>query len=206
MNPRVVMAAWLLSIAAATSGCYSPLYTDRGALFGGLTGAGLGALVGDSVGDAAAGAAIGAGVGALTGAAVGEALDEIDARNRAEIAAQLGRPVQAGATSIDEVVAMSDSGVADQLIISHIRNNGVAGPLSAADVIHLHKQGVSTEVIQAMQSPPPRPVSIRRPGAPEPLIIEEHYYGPPPHRLYRPQRYRRHYHAPGPSWGFSFSS
>ena len=36
---------------------------------------------------------IGAGIGALTGSAIGGALDDIEARNRAEIAAQLGRPV-----------------------------------------------------------------------------------------------------------------
>ena len=78
------------------AGCQSPYYADRGALTGGLAGAGVGALVGNAVGETAGGAAIGAGIGALTGTAIGGALDDIEARNRAEIAAQMGRPGRPG--------------------------------------------------------------------------------------------------------------
>ena len=72
------------------AGCASPYRSDQGALFGGVTGAGVGALVGEAAHHPLAGAAIGAGVGAMTGAAVGNDLDQIEARNRAEIAARLG--------------------------------------------------------------------------------------------------------------------
>src|SRR5690348_1378189 len=71
-------------------GCQSPYHADQGALFGGLTGAGVGAVVGNAVGNPAAGALLGAGVGTVTGAAVGSSLDDIEARNRAQIAAQMG--------------------------------------------------------------------------------------------------------------------
>src|SRR5215467_11655369 len=84
----------------AVTGCHSPYYADQGALAGGLGGAGLGALVGSATGHAGAGAAIGAAAGALTGGAVGGALDDIDAKNRAQIAAQMHQQIAAGAVSI----------------------------------------------------------------------------------------------------------
>src|SRR5258708_32258344 len=81
-------------------GCASPFYTDRGALAGGLGGAGVGALVGEAVGHPGVGALVGAGVGTVTGAAVGSGLDEVQARNQAMIASQMGRPIAPGAVTI----------------------------------------------------------------------------------------------------------
>jgi hypothetical protein len=204
MSLRCVAA--LVGVALACAGCKSPYYADQGALFGGLTGAGVGALVGDSVGEAGAGAAIGAGVGALTGAAVGSSLDEIDARNRAQIAQQLGRPVSSGAVTVEEVIAMSQAGVAEPLIASHIRNNGVVAPPTTDDLLRLSSAGVPTSVIQAMQSPP-RPVAVA--PAPTPVIVEEYHYGPPPYYYHPHDHFHyRHRHRPRPhvGWGVSFSS
>jgi hypothetical protein len=184
--------------ALAALGCRSPYYADRGALFGGLTGAGVGALVGDATGNTAAGAAIGAGVGALTGAAVGDAMDEMEARTRAQIAQQLGRPVRTGAVSISDVVAMSQAGVDERLMVSHVRSSGVATPLSASDVIYLHQQGVKPSVIEAMQSPP----SVPPAPASAPVIVEEHHYAPPPY-YWRPYPYHYRHCHPHASWGFS---
>jgi len=182
------------------SGCRSPYHADRGALFGGLTGAGVGAIVGDAVGNAGAGAALGAGVGSLTGAAVGSSLDEIEARNRAQIEAQLGHPVRPGGATVDDIVAMTHAGVSERVMATHVKNNGVARPLGAEDLKYLTSQGVPEGVIQAMQSPPPP----RRAAVPSrPVIIEEHHYGPPP-IYYR--HYRRHHRRPRTTWGFSFSS
>src|SRR5215467_3933456 len=90
----------ILIAAAASAGCHSPYYADQGALAGGLGGAGLGAIIGSATGHAGAGAAIGAAAGALTGGAVGGALDDIDAKNRAQIAAQMHQQIAAGAVSI----------------------------------------------------------------------------------------------------------
>jgi len=196
----------LLLLVAA--GCQSPYYADRGALFGGLLGAGTGAIVGSAVHNPGAGAAIGAGVGALTGAAVGSGMDEIEAKNRAAIAAQMGREIPPGAVTIDDVIAMSRAGVAEDLIINHIRANGMVRPPNTQDLIALQQQGVSTRVIAAMQEPPPvrrEPVYVAEP-APAPVIVEEYHYGPP--WYYRPPYYRYHYyhHRPGVSWGLSFSN
>jgi len=165
-------------LVLSLSACRSPYYADRGAGVGALTGAGAGAIIGDATGGSAGkGALLGAGLGALTGATVGSAMDDMQAQNRAEIAAQMGRQVQAGAATIDEVIAMTQAGVDPRLIQNYVRTSGVAQPMSAADVIYLHNQGVSTDVIQVMQNPPARqPQAVA--GSP-PVIVEEHYYGPP---------------------------
>jgi hypothetical protein len=189
---------WLL-IAAA--GCQSPYYADRGALAGGLVGTGVGALVGNAVGKTGPGALIGAGVGALTGTAIGGAMDDIEARNRAEIAAQLGRPVAAGQATIEEVVAMNRAGVSPPLIVNYVKASGMAQPVTAEDVIILTQQGVPPDVIQAMQTPRVALAPIVAPP-PGPVIIEE--CGPP----YPPPLFYHHHHChPGPhfGWGISFS-
>lgn len=196
-----------LCVLAATVvvGCQSPFYADRGAGVGALGGAGVGALVGNAVGNTAGGALIGAGVGALGGAMVGSAIDEVQAQNRAEIAAVLGRQVQPGAATPEEVVAMSRQGVAPPLIQNYVRTSGVARPLTAQDVIFLHQNGVSDDVITVMQNPPQpaavQPVPMMAAG-PAPVVVEEHYYAPPP---YCEPHWRRHYYhgEPGVSWGIS---
>ena len=181
MSGKRLAAGWMALLVVVTLGCRSPYHADRGALFGGLIGAGAGAIVGDQLGHAGAGTAIGAGIGALSGAAIGNEMDKTEARNRALIAQQLGRTVPAGAVHVDDVVMMSRSGVADELIINHVRAHGMAAPLQASDLRNLTQQQVSTAVIMAMQEPPkptPQPVVIRQP-APRPIIVEKHHYSPP---------------------------
>jgi len=201
-------ASLLIALGLASAGCQSPFYADRGAGIGALGGAGVGALVGNAVGNTAGGALIGAGVGALGGAVVGSAIDQVQAQNRAEIAAQLGRQVQPGAATAEEVIAMSRSGVDPRLIQNYVRTSGMARPLSAQDVIFLHQNGVAADVIAIMQNPP-TPASSPAMVAPVPMvaagppvIVEEHYYPPSycgPHWGYRHYHHRR----PGVSWGVS---
>jgi hypothetical protein len=190
--------------ALLAGGCNSPYHADRGALVGGLLGAGTGAVVGNALGSTAAGAAIGAGVGALGGAAVGSGMDEIEARNRAMIAQQMGREVRAGAVTVDDVVMMSQAGVDEELIVNHIRSNGVARVPGAQELVELKQQGVPVSVIRAMQAGPPPPAAqpvVVREVAPPPVIVEERIYGPPP-CYYPPPYYHRH-HPPHVSWGVS---
>ncbi len=196
--PAVVMLASLLS----AGGCASPYRSDQGALVGGLTGAGLGAIVGNAVGNTGAGAAIGAGVGALSGAAVGGSLDEIEARNRAEIEARLGRQVT-GAVTIDDVVAMTRAGVAEDVIVTHIQNHGMVAPPRASDLIVLQQQRVSPRVVQAMQAPP----VVQAPPAavyPAPVMAPDPYYVPAP-VYWGPPPYPYYYRPYGPrvGWGVS---
>lgn len=189
-------------------GCQSPYHADRGALVGGLGGAGVGALVGSTVGKAGPGAAIGAGVGALTGAAIGNGMDEVEARNRALIEQTMQRRVTAGAVTIEDVMAMRNANVADELIINHIRYHGMVRELTAQDLIALQQQGLSPAVIKAMQEPPPsrrEAVLVSQPQG-RPVIVEEHYYHDPwaPWWAYHPH-HRWGHCAPGPRVGVGFT-
>jgi outer membrane lipoprotein SlyB len=198
-------------VLVVTAGCRSPYYADRGALFGGLTGAGVGAAIGNAAGNTGAGAVIGSAVGALTGAAVGENIDADLARSRAEIEARMGRQMQ-GAVTAQDVIAMTQAGLSDDVIATHIRANGVAQPLSVNDLISLRNMGVRDNVINAMQQTPPRgalqpagayPVYPGYPPPGHPVIVEHVYppWGPPPppfvYYQYRRPRSRV-------SWGFAF--
>jgi hypothetical protein len=186
---------WLLLVGLTVivpflTGCQSPYHSDQGALFGGLLGAGTGAIVGGATGHPGAGAAIGAGVGALSGAAIGAGMDEVEAKNRAMIAQQMGRQVAAGAVTPNDVIAMTKAGVNEELIMNHVRANGMAAPLQSADLIQLQQQGVSPRVIAQMQASPPRPAQavVVQQQPPPAVIVEEYpYYGPPcrPHVYYR---------------------
>jgi hypothetical protein len=199
-------------LACASAGCRSPYYADRGALFGGLTGAGVGALVGEANGNAGAGAVIGSALGAVTGAAVGEGIDADLARSRAEIEARMGRQMQGAVTAAD-VVAMTQAGLSDDVITTHIRASGVAQPLAVGDLIQLRNMGVRDAVINAMQQTPPRgaPAVATYPAYPvypagREVIVEHHYqpWGPP--LWYPPPRSHFHYHHRPhgrASWGVS---
>ena len=182
------LAPYALAAVLSASGCASTNHTEQGALFGGLFGAGTGAVVGHAMGNTGAGAAIGAGVGALSGAAIGNGQDQIETKNRAMIEQQIGRQL-AGATRIDDVLAMTKAGVAPELIMNHVHAHGMATPLQANDLILLQQQGVDGRVIATMQATPSpvaeQPVVVQQ-AAPPPVIIEG-YYGRPyyhPHHHY----------------------
>jgi hypothetical protein len=184
----------LLACMGLLPGCASPYRSDQGALFGGVTGAGVGALVGNAVGHPLAGAALGAGVGAVSGAAVGSNLDQIEANNRAEIAARLGQPPGPGAVTRDDVIAMSRAGVSEEVVVNHVRIHGVAAPLQAPDLIILQQNGVSPRVVATMQNPQPypaQPVVVQAP--PPPVVTGGYYYGPPPPYPYYRSWYGRPY-------------
>lgn len=197
-----------LAAVVACGGCYSPYYADRGALIGGGVGAATGAIIGEAAANQPlAGAVIGGAAGALTGGVIGAGMDEQEARNRALIEAKLGRRVAAGAVTVNDVVAMSKAGVADDVVINHIRANGMVAAPRSDDLIYLQQQGVSPRVVAAMQEPPTvavrpasGPVIVREPA---PVIIEEHYWGPRPY-YYGHHHHHRHWCPPprrGVSWG-----
>src|SRR5436190_7949757 len=189
---RPSLALVLLAFLAG-AGCRSPFYADRGALFGGVTGAGVGALVGDATGNTGAGAVIGTAVGALAGAAVGDHIDADMARSRAEIEARMGRQMQ-GAVTPQDVVAMTQAGLSDDVIATHIRANGMAQPMQVNDLINLRNIGVRDGVINAMQQTPPRGgqavqgVPMYPAYGPPPVMVAPYYpaypawgpWGPPP--------------------------
>jgi hypothetical protein len=119
-------------------------------------------------------------------------MDDTEKKNRAMIEAQLGRRVAAGSVTVNDVIAMSQAQVNEDLIVNHVRAHGMAAPLQTNDLITLQQQGISSRVISAMQTPPPAPPQqqtvIVREAAPPPIIVGG-YYGRPyyyhhPHRHY----------------------
>jgi hypothetical protein len=189
-TPRLFLSSISFMLAVVSlAGCASDPHTGEGAVLGGLLGAGTGALVGAATGHAAAGAAIGAGAGALAGAAIGHSQDDIDKQNRAIIAQQLGRQMNPGAVTPPDVIAMSQAGVNEELILNQIRVHG-AVPLQSQDLVALQQQGVSARVVATMQAcpptaPPPQTVVVEQP--PPPVVVGVGpYWGP---RYYRPRPY-----------------
>ncbi len=215
MNTRIASCSIILA-TVLTSAVSAQEHTKRGAIFGGLAGAAAGAAIGDHNDEAGAGALIGAAIGTITGAAIGNTVDEDHARQRAAAAyrqqAQLSRAV-----SPQDVVFMTRNGLSDQVIINHIRSNGVQRRVEVADVIALHNQGVSELVITTMQQAPVGGYSY--PSAPvrAPVIVRERYV-PAPVYVHPVRRYpsyhhhydryhhydRHHHHRHYPSSGFSF--
>jgi hypothetical protein len=98
---------------------------------------------------------------------------------------------------------MTANGLSDQVIVEHVRANGVVQPLSTQDLIVLKQRGVSDAVINAMQQSPLAVSSGRDlPPATYPVYIERPYCPPP---IYYVRPWGRHHHCPpGVSWHFEF--
>ena len=71
------------------------------------------------------------------------------------------------------------SGLSDDVIVNHVRANGVASQLTPNDIIQMHENGVSEKVINAMQQTASS--QLAGPAVPygQPVIIEESYVVPP---------------------------
>jgi hypothetical protein len=186
----------LCALAAPLLGCHSPYASDRLAGAGALLGGGAGAIIGSHGGHAAEGALIGAALGAAGGAVTGGAIDNAEARNRAVIESRLGRPVPIGAVTVDDVVAMTRSGVPEEVIVSHIESRGMAQAVGTGEIIYMQNQGVRPRVLTVAQRPP-RPVVVGPP--PHAVVVAEPHYGPPC------WHYPRYYCRPPPVVGFGFS-
>ncbi len=195
---RCGLLAVLATIAA--SGCASGPRAETGTALGGIGGTAVGAIIGHQSGKTAEGALIGAAVGALAGNTIGGSLDEIEARNRAELEARLGQMAPRGSVTVEDIIAMTRAGVPESVIVSHIQIHGVTRPLSAADLIRLQNEKVSEAVMNAAQqasAAPPRPAPPYAAGPPPGgVIVEEHYVAPacpfpPPPVVYHHHYYRR---------------
>jgi uncharacterized protein YcfJ len=189
----------------------TPNYQTRnGAILGGVTGGVIGGIVGHQRGDTAEGALIGGAVGAIAGGVIGNNRDNADRQRYQQYQAQQYHyhrsrpvvvhsptvveqrtyvPVQTKVTtakrpvSVSEVISMSQSGVSDSVIVSHIQANGILGTPDVNEVIWMSEKGVSDYVITYMQqngkvSPAPivqstnREVIIREEVRPTTTVIE----------------------------------
>jgi hypothetical protein len=194
----------------ACAACRSPYYADRGAALGGVAGGLAGAALGNQGHNAVGGAILGTAVGALTGAAIGDSMDAELERRQALIEAKTGRRM-AGAVTTSDVTTMVKSGLSDDVVINHVRANGVASQMTPNDIIQMHENGVSENVINAMQQTASSQVVAQPvPYGPYagPVIVEEsyvvpRYWAPGPYWC-GPGPYGHHYRRPGVTWGFSY--
>ena len=131
---------------------------QRGTVLGGLTGAAAGAIIGENSGEAGAGAAIGGLVGAVAGSALGDARDQemqhYYAAQQQRLAYQQQyrqHYVQTQAVSLQDIVSMARSGISDGVIITQIQNRGLQNPVQVNEIVYLSQNGVSENVIRAMQ-------------------------------------------------------
>lgn len=173
---RTLFVAGLLTSFAASSGCQSGAGT--GAAAGGLLGAGIGALAGHRPGAALAGAALGAGAG-LVGGAIADGIAMKKTQNAVQAASA---EAVARAPSLEEIVNMTQNSVPPQQIVEQIRTSGVIYRLTADQIIWLNRQGVDTQVINALQDTALRPAPVRTVYRATPVIVEQpvvEYMAPP---------------------------
>ncbi|TWU10425.1 glycine zipper domain-containing protein [Allorhodopirellula heiligendammensis] len=181
--------------------------TQRGATLGGLTGAIAGAIIGENSDKAGAGAAIGGAVGIVAGGLLGNANDKDVAYRNQQYAQQRQYQVQqqmtattyapqqvpTGAVSYSDVIAMSRSGVSQNVILNQISTRGVQRQPAVSDIISLHEQGVSETVISAMQQAPLGSQIAGANAVPTTTIVETPVYVTPP-----PQPIHVHHRHYGP--------
>ena len=219
MNVKLPLLALLFSTLASPSFGQDPYhYRDRGLALGAIIGGLTGGAIGKNNGNTAAGAAIGVAAGALGGVALGDSMDTDVARNQAMAQQQFARQQynaqMSRAVRIEDVIAMSQANLSDNVMITHIHSVGVAYRPQPNDLITLSQSGVPDSVIRAMQTaplataPPPVPqVVVPRTVYRERVIVEPRYVVPmyPRHCDY-PYAYPppRHYHGHrggGMHWG-----
>jgi uncharacterized protein YcfJ len=191
------------------AGCANMNNTQSGALAGTGLGAVAGAIVGEATGHPGAGALIGAATGAAAGGLIGNAEDAKEEKNAAIAHAQFEHDhtqAMARAVTEAEVVNMTRNHVGDSVIINSLRTRGCRWDGTPDAVIRLKHEGVSDQVITAMQGTglqmaptvvaapppayyPPPPVSggvvVVGPG-----YYGPRYWGPRPYYYGRPY-YRR---------------
>jgi outer membrane lipoprotein SlyB len=157
------MKPYALTLMLAASACVwagceypngDPNYTGTGALTGGAVGAFSGAAIGGQH-HGGEGALIGAAVGAVAGGLIGNSMDQQQQdRLRRQAPRTYERVDQGQPLSVADVKALAQAGVADNIIISQIRNSHTVYRLSAADIIDLRNAGVSNLVIDFMINTP----------------------------------------------------
>ena len=182
---------------------------QRGATVGGIAGAVAGAAIGDHNGETGAGAVIGGMLGAFAGGLLGNAEDKQQAFQRQYQQHQRQQfQYQSSAVSSADVIAMTRNGLSEQVMINQIQQRGVQTRPQVAEIIALHQQGVSENVITAMQQAQDRPSLQNRAAVPvTPNQIQQHGqlpiiapvesyhlipYCPPPRFYYYPERVYHH--------------
>lgn len=97
--------------------------------------------------------------------------------------------------SVDEVVAMKQAGVADEVIAAKISTSRVPGPLTAPEIVRLKDQGLGDGILEAL---------VEASAAPPPVVYRHVYhhdpYGPYPYG-YGPDLHAGYRYGYHPYWG-----
>jgi hypothetical protein len=169
MESGLVRFVTAVGLAGLLAGCTTPSgrpdYTANGALIGGASGAAIGALADRRA--PGAGALIGGAAGLIAGGLIGHSMDrQAEARERSLPPPAYYPPPPGPPPSINDIKAMTRSGLSDDVIIGQIINTRAVYNLNADALIDLHNAGVSQKVIAYMvntantvvaQAPPPPP-------------------------------------------------
>ena len=164
-----------LALLLIAQPAYAQNGTRNGAVLGGVGGAVIGGIIGHQNDETPEGALIGGAVGAVAGGLIGNAREQ-QARDRYYQQQQWNqyhhhhhsnyntyRSVPAGQTvvvrpgvSTADVLSMTRNGVGESVIINHIYATGLQRRIDTNEIIMLHQQGVTENVINAMQQAPLR--------------------------------------------------
>ncbi|MCC6509171.1 MAG: glycine zipper 2TM domain-containing protein [Pirellulaceae bacterium] len=153
--------------------------TRNGAVLGGVSGAVIGGIIGHQNDEVPEGALIGGAVGAIAGGLIGNAREQQVRQRYYQPQPQRWAPapqphqhtyntyrtvpsrttttvVAAPGVTIADVLSMTRNGVGESVIINHIYSNGLQRRISTNEIISLHQQGVTENIINAMQQAPLR--------------------------------------------------
>lgn len=202
--------SWFPQMAAAQWSA-----SEKGTLLGAVAGGGAGAAIGKKNGNPIVGAVVGGLGGAIVGNVIGDGVDQRRAEAAYQQQLQQQYAYRQPGVSLDQVIQLTRSGVGDDLIVSHIQQNGYHQALTANDLILLKNQGVSDRVIFALQRPA-APAPVYAPPvryAPPVTVVEEvhvvpawhgpAYYYPRPMPVYGYPHYHR-YHSSSSHFNFRF--
>lgn len=206
--------------------------TAGGAVVGGATGGIIGAAIGSKDDKTGEGALIGGILGAAAGGILGNQQDRANEfrdyqfqqqqnqYQRQQV--QLQQEAKRNAVTFDQVITMSQSGLGPNVIVNQIKSQGIWQRPTASDLIFLKQNGVSDQVIGALQTGriasepayPAQQVVVRERVQPvyvEPVVIRPvpRVYHPAPrvyhygHRGHHHHR-SRHAHGGGASFNIRF--
>lgn len=148
-------------VCLAASNLQAQTPVQKGTVGGGVAGAIIGGIIGHQNDETAEGVAIGAALGALTGNVVGRKQEGNIIRQQQQQAEffqqqqyqqQLAQESLNRAVSLDDAISLTRSGLSESLIVDQVLKNGVQQEIGVSEVIALHQNGVSEQVIRAMQS------------------------------------------------------
>ena len=140
------MAAFISLILSTLISTSCASNTGTGVLAGGVVGAGIGGIVG-----AGGGALIGAAAGILAGGVVGAGLDQQDRRTMEKSSPRtVDRMDRQEPLTINDVIKLTQGGVADSTIIEYLQGSDSSYTLSQTQIRRLQDAGVSEPVIRYM--------------------------------------------------------